>query len=51
MLMKLKPTHPLQTTLATYPEEHSLHKVNLLMLATVIFTLRAWSPGKKTIVV
>ena len=51
ILVKLRPTDPLQTTVALLPEEDSPHMVNLVTLETVIFTLRAWSLGKNTIVV
>ena len=45
------PTDPLQTTVALLPEEDSPRMVNLVTLKTVILILRAWSPGKNTIVV
>ena len=51
VLVKLRPTDPLQTTVALLPEEDSPHKVSLVTLATVIFVSRTWSPGKNTIVV
>ena len=51
ILMKLRPTDPLQTTVAPLPEEDSPHRVRLATLATEILVLRAWSPGKNTIVV
>ena len=50
ILVKLKPTDPLQTTVAVLPEKGSPHMVSLHMLATVIFISRVWSPGKNTIV-
>ena len=51
ILVKLRPTDPLQTTVALLPEEDSPRMVNLVTLATVIFLSRTWSPGKNTIVV
>ena len=51
ILVKRRPTDPLQTTVALLPEEDSPHMVNLVTLATVILILRTWSPGKNTIVV
>ena len=51
ILVKLRPTDPLQTTVALLPEEDSPHKVSLDTLTTVIFLSRTWSPGKNTIVV
>ena len=50
ILVKLKPTDPLQTTVAVLPAKDSPHIVSLDMLATVIFISRVWSPGKNTIV-
>ena len=49
--MKLRPTDPLQTTVAPLPEEDSPCRVRPATLATVIFVSRVWSPGKNTIVV
>ena len=51
ILVKLRPTDPLQTTVAMLPEEKSSCMVSLDMLATVIFISRVWSPDKNTIVV
>ena len=51
MLMKLRPTGPLQTTVALLLEEDSPRIVNLATLPTVILVSRVWSPGKNTIVV
>ena len=51
ILVKLRPTDPLQTTVALLPEEDSPCMVSLATLATVIFVSRVWSPGKNTIVV
>ena len=52
ILVKLRPTDPLQTIVAILPEEEdSPHMVNLATLTTVIFISRTWSPGKNTIVV
>ena len=51
ILVKLRPTDPLQTTVALLPEEDSPHMVSLVTLAIVILILRTWSPGKNTIVV
>ena len=51
ILVKLRPTDPLQTTIALLPEEDSPHMVSLVTLAIVIFILRTWSPGKNTIAV
>ena len=51
IFMKLRPTGPLQTTVALLPEEDSPHMVRLATLATEILVLRTWSPGKNTIVV
>ena len=51
MFVKLKPTDPLRTTVAMLPEEDSPCMVSLDTLATVIFSSRAWSPGKNTTVV
>ena len=51
MFVKLRPTGPLQTTVARFPEEDSPHMVSLAFLATVMFLSRTWSPGKNTIVV
>ena len=51
MFLKLRPTDPLQTIVATVPEEDSPRIVSLVRLATLIFISRTWSPGKKTIVV
>ena len=50
MLANLRPTDPLQTTVGPLPEKDSPCIVSLAMLATVIFVLRTWSPGKNTIV-
>ena len=49
--MNQRPTDTLQTTVALLPEENSPHIINLVTLETVILILRAWSPGKNTIVV
>ena len=49
--MKLRPTDPLQTTVALLPEEESPRMVNLVTLATVILVLRTWLPGKNTVAV
>ena len=51
ILVKLRPTNPLQTTVGMLPEEDSPRMVSLATLATVIFISRAWSPGMNTIVV
>ena len=51
ILVKLRPTDPLQTTVDLLPEEDSPHMVSPVTLATVIFVSRVWSPGKNTIVV
>ena len=51
ILVKLRPTDPLQTTVAVFPKEDSPRMVSLVTLATVIFVSRTWSPGKNTIVV
>ena len=51
MLVKLRPTDPLQTTIALLSEEDSPCRVRLATLATVILLSRVWSPGKNTIVV
>ena len=51
IFVKLKPTDPLRTTVGMLPEEDSPHMVSLATLATVIFVLRTWSPGKNTIAV
>ena len=51
IFVKLKPTDPLRTTVAMVSEEDSPCIVSLDALATVIFILRTWSPGKNTIVV
>ena len=51
ILVKLRPTDPLQTTVAMLPEEDSPRMVNLVTLATVMFVSRVWSPGKNTMVV
>ena len=51
ILVKLRPTDPLQTTVALLPEEDSPCMVSLATLATVMFVSRTWSPGKNTIVV
>ena len=50
-LVKLRPTDPLQTTVALLPEEDSSRMVSPFTFATVIFVSRVWSPGKNTIVV
>ena len=46
----MKPTSPLQTTVAVLPEEFSPRMVSLAMFATVMLVARAWSPGKNIIV-
>ena len=51
ILVKLRPTAPLQTIVALVSKEDSPCMVSLATLATVIFASRTWSPGKKTIVV
>ena len=51
IFVKLRPTGPLQTTVALLPEEDSPRMVRLATLATVILVLRTWSPGTNTIVV
>ena len=51
ILVKRRPTDPLQTTVALLPEEDSPRMVSLATLATVMFISRVWSPGKNTIVV
>ena len=51
ILMKQKPTDPLQTTVALLPEVDCPCMVSLATLATVILVSRVWSPGKNTIVV
>ena len=52
ILIKLRPTGPLQTTVAlSLPEKDSPRMVSLATLATVISASRTWSPGKNTIVV
>ena len=45
------PTDPLQTTVGKPPEKNCPHMVSLVILATVIFISRVWSPVKNTIVV
>ena len=49
--MKLKPTDPLQMTVAMLSEENRPRMVSLDMLAALIFISRTWSPGMNTIVV
>ena len=51
ILVKLRPTDPLQTTVARLHEEVPPCIISLVMLATVMFVSRTWSPGKNTIVV
>ena len=51
IFVKLNPTGPLRTTVATLSEEDSPRMVSLVTLATVIFLSRTGSPGKNTIVV
>ena len=51
IFLKLRPTDPLQATVAPLPEEDSPCMVSLAMFETVIFVSRTWSPGKNTIVV
>ena len=51
ILVKLRPTDPLQTYVAPLPEEDSPYMVSLVTLATVILKLRTWSPDKNIIVV
>ena len=51
MFVKLRPTGPLQTTVAVLPEEDSPCIVSPTLLATVMFLSRMWSPSKNTIVV
>ena len=51
ILVKLRPTDPLQTTVALLPEEDCACIVSLVTLATVIFISSVWSPGKNTKVV
>ena len=53
ILMKLKPTGSLQTTVATciLSEEASPIMVSLSILSIVIFVSSTWSPGKNTMVV
>ena len=51
ILVRLRPTDPMQTTVALLPEEDSPHMVSLDTLATVILVSRVWSPGKNTTVV
>ena len=41
ILVKLRPTDPLQTTVALLPEEGSPRSVSLVTLATVIFVSRS----------
>ena len=50
ILVKVKPTSPLQTTVAVMSEEFSPHMVSLAMFATVMLVVRAWSPGTNIIV-
>ena len=49
--MKLRPTDPLQTTVALLPEEDFPLMVSLDILVTVILVSRVWLPCKNTIVV
>ena len=51
IFVKLKPTDPLQMTVAMLSEEDSPCMVSLATLATVIVLSRTWSPDKNTIVV
>ena len=51
ILVKLRPTNPLQAIVDMFPEEESPRIISLVMLATVILASRTWSPGKNTIVV
>ena len=51
ILVNLRPTDPLQAIFAMFPEEDSPHMVSPATLATVIFAVRVWSPGKNTMVV
>ena len=50
ILVKLRPIDPLQTIVATLFKDNSPSMVNPTTLATVIFALRLWLPGKNTIV-
>ena len=51
ILVKLRPTDPLQNTVALLFEEDSPCRVSLAMFETVMLVSRIWSPGKNTIVV
>ena len=51
MFVKLRPTGPLQRTVAVLPEEDSPRIVSPTLLATVMFLSRTCSPSKNTIVV
>ena len=51
MFVKLRPTGPLQTIVAVFPEKDPPRMIRLVLSATVIFLSRIWSPGKNTIVV
>ena len=49
IFVKLKPTDPLRITVAMLPEKDAPCMVSLDTFATVIFSSRAWSPGKNKI--
>jgi len=51
ILVKPRPTDPLQTTVASLLEEDSSCRVRPATLTTVIFVSRIWSPGKNAMVV
>ena len=51
IFVKLKPTEPLQTTVAMLSEEETPHMVSLATLPIVIFISKTWSPGNNSIVV
>ena len=51
ILVKLRPTGPLQTIAGMLLKVDSPRMVNLDTFATAIFVSSVWSPGKNTIVV
>ena len=52
ILVKIKPTDTFcRTIVAVSPGEESPNKVSSVMLETVIFVSRVWSPGRNIIVV
>ena len=50
VLVKLKPTNPLQTIVVLLPDEDSPRIVRPTTLETVTLVSRIWSPGKNTTV-